>query len=313
LRTIAVAALTSRAGLLVPAKAMNIAAFDQIFMRLPCADAPSRALSGFELEVRDVGHIARYATSKSLVLLDELGRGTCPREGMAYARAVILHLNAIGATTVFATHLHDLLDAPELQLLPQLTLDDNHMVRGGARRTSHAMRVVKRHNYPTNVLQVMARLLETSQSQQQSEPQSEPQSESQSGPQPQRSQSQQQYQQSQPQQAFSMAVEIASSVIGTEPLHVVAKETLIPPNVMKHDAALYVIEEHDGRVYVGETNNVLRRRGEHKHRTYNARSGRIAVWPLLDKTAARKNEAITISKCVAAGIPLSSVADACGQ
>jgi DNA mismatch repair protein MutS len=109
LRQVALIALLAHIGSFVPAGAARIGLVDRIFTRVGAEDDLSAGLSTFMLEMVETAYILRHATARSLVALDEVGRGTSTRDGLAIARAVIEHLHdVVKARTLFATHYHEL-------------------------------------------------------------------------------------------------------------------------------------------------------------------------------------------------------------
>ena len=112
MRSVCVAALLGNCGLLVPASAARIPGHDGFFLRAASFDAPSEGLSAFAVEMLDVSTILRDATDTTLVLVDELGRGTETRAGAAIAGAVLEALMRRGCRGIFTTHLHEMFDLP---------------------------------------------------------------------------------------------------------------------------------------------------------------------------------------------------------
>ena len=98
-------------GSFVPAKSANIGIVDRIFTRVGASDDLASGQSTFMVEMNEVANILRNATSKSLLVLDEIGRGTSTFDGLSIAWAVIEHISnkrILGAKTLFATHYHEL-------------------------------------------------------------------------------------------------------------------------------------------------------------------------------------------------------------
>ena len=93
------------------------APFDSLVVRMSSTDSPAEGLSSYAVEMAEVGQMLDVVTPRSLVFIDELGRGTEASHGTAMAGAVIEALDAAGARGVFATHLHGLLDL-DLDLSP---------------------------------------------------------------------------------------------------------------------------------------------------------------------------------------------------
>ncbi len=119
LRQVALITLMAQIGSFVPARRARIGLVDRIFARVGAEDDLARGLSTFMLEMVETAFILRHATARSLVVLDEVGRGTSSADGLAIAQAVIERLCTItGARTLFATHYHEL--ARLGQTLPRL-------------------------------------------------------------------------------------------------------------------------------------------------------------------------------------------------
>lgn len=111
MRQSALLTLMTQVGSFIPAREASISPVDKIFTRIGASDDLVSGQSTFMVEMNEVSHILKYATNKSLVILDEIGRGTSTYDGMSIARAVIEHIrDLIGAKTLFATHYHELTD-----------------------------------------------------------------------------------------------------------------------------------------------------------------------------------------------------------
>lgn len=111
MRQTALIALMAQIGSFVPASAANLCVSDRIFTRVGASDDLAAGQSTFMVEMNEVANILRNATSKSLLILDEIGRGTSTFDGLSIAWAVVEHIaNAklLGAKTLFATHYHEL-------------------------------------------------------------------------------------------------------------------------------------------------------------------------------------------------------------
>ncbi len=114
MRQVAQIVLLAQIGSFVPAKAATIGVCDRLFTRVGAADNLSRGDSTFMVEMRETASILSTATRRSLVILDEVGRGTSTFDGVSIAWAVAEHLHdAIGARTLFATHYHELVALAE--------------------------------------------------------------------------------------------------------------------------------------------------------------------------------------------------------
>jgi DNA mismatch repair protein MutS len=117
LRQTALIVLLAQIGAFVPATAARIGVVDRIFTRIGAQDDISTGQSTFMVEMLETANILHHATPRSLVLLDEIGRGTSTWDGLAIARCVVEHLhNApnLGSRTLFATHFHELTELAEI-------------------------------------------------------------------------------------------------------------------------------------------------------------------------------------------------------
>jgi DNA mismatch repair protein MutS len=113
LRQVALIVLLAQMGSFVPAEAAHIGAVDRVFTRIGASDRLARGESTFMVEMRETAEILAQATPRSLLILDEIGRGTSTFDGLSIAWAVAEHLHdapALLARTLFATHYHELTD-----------------------------------------------------------------------------------------------------------------------------------------------------------------------------------------------------------
>ena len=109
IRQAAIITLLAQAGSFVPAEYARIGLVDRIFSRVGASDNLARGQSTFMVEMAETANILKHATSRSLIILDEIGRGTATYDGLSIAWAVAEHLHdAIGARVLFATHYHEL-------------------------------------------------------------------------------------------------------------------------------------------------------------------------------------------------------------
>ncbi len=108
LRQIALICIIAQMGCFVPAKSANIGVIDQVFTRIGASDDLARRLSTFMIEMTETAKILNYATSKSLVIIDELGRGTSTSDGQSIALATLEKLHDLKCKTLFSTHYHQL-------------------------------------------------------------------------------------------------------------------------------------------------------------------------------------------------------------
>ena len=111
MRQVALIVLMAQMGSFVPARSARIGLVDRVFTRIGASDDLASGQSTFMVEMAEVASILKYATSRSLLILDEIGRGTSTYDGMAIARAVLefaANPKKLGAKTLFATHYHEL-------------------------------------------------------------------------------------------------------------------------------------------------------------------------------------------------------------
>ena len=153
-------------GSFVPAQTANIGIVDRIFTRVGASDDLASGQSTFMVEMNEVANILRNATSKSLLILDEIGRGTSTFDGLSIAWAVVEHISnpkLLGAKTLFATHYHELtelegkLDSVNNYCIAVKENGDDivflrKIVKGGADR-SYGIQVAKLAGLPDSVIE----------------------------------------------------------------------------------------------------------------------------------------------------------------
>ncbi|MDV4151635.1 DNA mismatch repair protein MutS [Clostridium sp. AL.422] len=177
MRQVALITLMAQIGSFVPAKAANISICDKIFTRIGASDDLAGGKSTFMVEMWEVSNILKNATSKSLVLLDEVGRGTSTYDGLSIAWAVIEYIsknNNLKCKTLFATHYHELtklegnIEGVKNYSVAVSEIDDNiiflrKIVEGGADQ-SYGIEVAKLAGLPNEVInrakQILASLEE---------------------------------------------------------------------------------------------------------------------------------------------------------
>jgi DNA mismatch repair protein MutS len=171
MRQVALTALMAQAGSFVPAKAARIGLCDRIFTRVGAADNLARGQSTFMVEMTETSHILHHATRKSLVILDEIGRGTSTFDGLSIAWAVAEHIHdKVGARSLFATHYHELVDlARERPRVKNLCIAVKEqggkviflrkLIPGGASR-SYGIEVAKLAGLPPEVVSRARELLQ---------------------------------------------------------------------------------------------------------------------------------------------------------
>jgi four helix bundle protein len=171
LRQVALIALMAQMGSFVPASEARIGLVDRIFTRVGAQDDIAAGASTFMVEMMETASILRHATARSLLVLDEIGRGTSTFDGLAIAQAVVEELHdAIGARTLFATHFHELAELE--QALPGVcafnaaVAEDGHdivflrKVVPGAASRSYGIQVARLAGLPARVTERAAQVLE---------------------------------------------------------------------------------------------------------------------------------------------------------
>ena len=164
LRQVASIVLLAHIGSFVPARNARIGLVDRIFTRVGAEDDLARGLSTFMVEMVETAHILRSATERSLVILDEVGRGTGTRDGLALARAITEYLHdSVRCRTLFATHYHELatlasaLPSLDLAQLEVIEHEDGaifmHKLIPGASTESYGVHIARMAGLPTNVTQ----------------------------------------------------------------------------------------------------------------------------------------------------------------
>lgn len=166
MRQVALITLMAQIGSFVPAKECNISVCDKIFTRIGASDDLAGGKSTFMVEMWEVSNILKNATSKSLVLLDEVGRGTSTYDGLSIAWSVIEYIsknNKLKCKTLFATHYHELtklegeIEGVKNYSVAVTEIDDNivflrKIIEGGADQ-SYGIEVAKLAGLPTEVIE----------------------------------------------------------------------------------------------------------------------------------------------------------------
>ncbi|OCT50906.1 MutS protein 1 [Cladophialophora carrionii] len=172
LRQNALLIILAQAGSYVPAVHAEIGLVDQIFSRIGAADDLFRDQSTFMVEMLETAAILKHATSRSFVIMDEVGRGTTPEDGTAVGYASLHHLYYTNkCRTLFATHFHALADMtrdwPKLACYCTDVLEEDsgsftfmHRLKRGINRQSHALKVAKLAGMPPIALKVAETVLD---------------------------------------------------------------------------------------------------------------------------------------------------------
>lgn len=172
LRQNALISILAQTGSFVPAEYAEIGLVDKIFSRVGSADNLYQDQSTFMVEMLETAHILREATPRSFVIMDEVGRGTTPEDGIAVGYACLHHLHYVNrCRTLFATHFHALADMTrDFESLGCYCNDvaeeaDGsfsyvHRLRKGVNRQSHALKVARVAGLPEEAIAIAARALE---------------------------------------------------------------------------------------------------------------------------------------------------------
>ncbi|HLA86060.1 MAG TPA: DNA mismatch repair protein MutS [Thermoguttaceae bacterium] len=175
IRQVALITIMAQLGSLVPARSARIGLADRVFARVGASDELARGQSTFMVEMIETARILNLATPRSLVILDEIGRGTSTYDGMSLAWAIIEHLDErLGCRTLFATHYHELTDLEQsLARVKNLNVavrewQDHvvflHKIVEGAADKSYGIHVARLAGVPREVIgrakEILARLEE---------------------------------------------------------------------------------------------------------------------------------------------------------
>ncbi|ART76420.1 DNA mismatch repair protein MutS [Sutcliffiella horikoshii] len=181
MRQVALTAILAQIGCFVPAKEASLPIFDQIFTRIGAADDLISGQSTFMVEMLEARNAIVYATQNSLILFDEIGRGTSTYDGMALAQALIEYIHdKIGAKTLFSTHYHELTSLDEelkkLKNIHVSVVEQNgkvvflHKMKEGPADKSYGIHVAELAELPKELITRAQIILEKLESQPKSEP-----------------------------------------------------------------------------------------------------------------------------------------------
>ncbi len=170
LRQIALITILAQIGSYVPAQRAEIGIVDRIFARLGAADDLHEGESTFMVEMREAAHILANATRQSLVLIDELGRGTATTDGQSLAQSILERLAfVVGCRTLFATHYHEITGLerinPAIRNLSVGSIEEDdrvvftHAIQNGPAPRSYGLEVAKLSGLPAEVLSRAAEIL----------------------------------------------------------------------------------------------------------------------------------------------------------
>ncbi|EAD3237851.1 DNA mismatch repair protein MutS [Listeria monocytogenes] len=171
MRQVALTAICAQVGCFVPAEEATLPIFDQIFTRIGAADDLIAGQSTFMVEMLEARNAIVHATKDSLILFDEIGRGTATYDGMALAQAIIEYIHEnVHAKTLFSTHYHELTDLEKelhgLQNIHVSAVEENgkvvflHKIKEGPADKSYGIHVAELAELPKSLIERASRILE---------------------------------------------------------------------------------------------------------------------------------------------------------
>ena len=287
LRMIASVGLLSSVGFPYPATSVTGGPIDAIFIRMGASDDPERRLSAFAIEMLGITSIINRASNKSLVLIDELGKGTSSREGSAIAGAIFESLRLMKTMGVFATHWCELFDL-KLSIPGESVF---HVETKGRKSTHKVIQGKKMESFAFDTSLAMGCPMDIVQRAHELANPDGPTSELFSD----RSMS----------HSRDHLVKLIKSVV-PGPV-AICSEDQVPPSALIGTSSVYVLKTKSGLFYVGETDDVVRRLEEHRaHPTKRGAEMFVASMGTLNKSASLDAESRLIQKLALEGFNLLS-------
>jgi len=171
MRELAITVIMAQIGCFVPASSANLPIFDAIFTRIGASDDLVSGESTFMVEMKEAANAINNATVNSLILFDELGRGTATFDGMSLAQSIIEYINKnIKCKTLFSTHYHELTDLDKtlkgLKNVHVSAVEENgnitflHKIKEGSIDKSYGIHVARLANLPTTLIERASNILE---------------------------------------------------------------------------------------------------------------------------------------------------------
>jgi DNA mismatch repair ATPase MutS len=270
--------------------------FSNFIIKFPGKDRPNKKLSSFASEIVDLKNILDTSTKNTIICFDEFARGTSNLEALAVCTALIETMRERKSTVIFSTHIFTLLD--KFKSCEKLTITKNFQIEKGSTRTSDAVKVLKKHDIDKNFVKRVELILlqkdvddvvvEVLVDDVVVDDVVDDDDENVSN--------------------FQKVFNICKTNAVTEKIDVFDADVMLPTKVLNSKAVLYFIEETNGEVYIGETNNIIRRRIEHLNRC-QFRNGKIGIIAMTDKSSSLQNESKLIRICLAQNIGISSKTD----
>jgi len=291
MRSTGAAALLASCGLNIPGSPGSyIAQYDYLFVRGASTDVPMEGKSAFGAEMNDMAAILRLCGRKSLVLVDEIGRGTSPHDGTRIAGAILEAMTAVSMNGIFSTHLHDVLGLPlngidkiakkRMAWSPDGDDQSSYVLEDGICTNSLALATAARFGLPEHVLKRADELSNFESQNVDVTPKTD------------------------------SAVDIAETITSSEPLEIPAGS--LPAASLDGQSAVYILELDSvpPRLYVGETDNFRLRIAQHRSKGMEwMNASAVAFIAPEGKSQARSWESLLIRTFLRKGFNLESIED----
>jgi hypothetical protein len=339
MRSTAAAALLTVCGLCAPLQeGSRIPRFDTLFLRGASADVPAENKSAFGAEMGDVAALLRCCGPESLIFVDELGRGTSPRDGTRLAGAVLEAMAKREMSGIFATHLHDILDLPlerkdriitkrmAIEQTEEKSYDWTYRLEDGVCTDSLALVTAARFGLPDEIIRRAEELagflperahsssipntVNVSSVDSDSDMDSDLDSDMETPPPPSvRSPPVKSGKNEQHEEDFRRAVALAELVTGQSSITIPPRWS--PPASLGNKSCVYLVEvAHDPpRYYVGETDSLPQRLRQHRRKGSPWSQSRAVAVPVASKSQARAWENVLIQRMAQSGFSMESVTD----
>ncbi|KAL7495396.1 hypothetical protein ACHAWT_003896 [Skeletonema menzelii] len=304
MRTTAAAALLINCGLCAPLKVgSRIRRFDSIFVRGASADVPTEDKSAFGAEMGDVAALLRSCGDRSLVFVDEIGRGTSPKDGTCLAAAILERMAVSGMSGMFATHLHGILNIPydplaqaRLRKKRMAIQDDGHghlswtyKLEDGVCTNSLALLTAAKFGLDPSILQRAEELSEYWNTDTIEE-------------------NRLHLDENSPDVSMNAAIEILLSVVG-KGVCVPIPPSYMPPPSLEGSSCVYILQIGK-KFYVGETDSLSQRLSQHRSKGKDWSSlSAVAIQIEEGKSHARNIESLVIRSLAKDGFDMLSVTD----
>eukprot|EP00934_Nitzschia_sp_Nitz4_P009256 Nitzschia sp. Nitz4//scaffold27_size158506//76952//80746//NITZ4_002602-RA/size158506-processed-gene-0.266-mRNA-1//-1//CDS//3329545494//9246//frame0 len=319
MRSTAAAALLTICGLCAPLQeGSRVPRFDTIFLRGASADVPAENKSAFGAEMEDMAALMRCCSSKSLVFVDEIGRGTSPRDGTRLAAAILEAMVNRGMRGIFATHLHDILKLPlttdnpvitkqmAISQEPDPSIPDSKSIRwtykldDGVCNDSLAMMTASRFGLPLEIIQRANELESYLPNQTYFEANFVSRNEE---------TNMKAAEKVDANSKFQEAVALASELVGQSPNTIPARCS--PPPALANKSCVYILglQSNPPRFYVGETDDLFQRLRTHRSKGGAWAKSQGVAFAVPSKSDARHFESLLIQRLAQSGFYMESVTD----